>query len=97
MTDPVPPVIRVNVLDGWNGPPETQLIAAARAALDTARARCAGEAAGEGAELSVTFLTAESMRALNRDYHGVDDVTDVLTFGLGEDPLVGDIYISPET
>ena len=97
----MPPAIRVNVLDGWNGPPETQLIAAARAALDTARARRAGDAAGgaagEGAELSVTFLTAESMRALNRDYHGVDDVTDVLAFGLGEDPLVGDIYISPET
>ena len=105
MTDPVPPAIRVNVLAGWNGPPETQLIAAARAALDTARARRAGDgagdgaggSAGEGAELSVTFLTAESMRALNRDYHGVDDVTDVLAFGLGEDPLVGDIYISPET
>lgn len=107
MTDPVPPVIRIDFPSGetevWHGPSEAELKAAALAALDTGRAGPAGKAdagagdtPGEGAELSVTFLPAESMRALNRDYHGVDDLTDVLAFGLGEDPLVGDIYISPD-
>lgn len=106
MIDSVLPTIRVDVPSGekadWRGPSEPELKAAARAALG---AGYAGEAdagdggrdtAAEGAELSVTFLTAEAMRALNRDYHGVDDLTDVLAFGLGEEPLVGDIYISPD-
>ena len=101
----MPPAIRIDFPSGgkeaWRGPSEAELRAAARAALRAGRAGRApeaagGDAAGESAELSVTFLTAESMRAMNRDYHGVDDLTDVLAFGLGEDPLVGDIYISPE-
>ncbi|MYC88572.1 MAG: rRNA maturation RNase YbeY [Gemmatimonadales bacterium] len=93
MTEPVPPAVRIDFPSGeddWRGPSEAELQVAARAALR------AGGAACEGAELSVTFLPAAAMRALNRDYHGVDDLTDVLAFGLGEDPLVGDIYISPE-
>lgn len=103
------PVIRIDFASGEeevrHGPSEAEVREAALAALGTGRAGPAGEAdagdgagdtAGEGVELSVTFLTAESMRALNRDYHGVDDLTDVLAFGLGEDPLVGDIYISPD-
>lgn len=105
----MPPTIRIDFPSGeqavWRGPSGSELKAAARAALgagragqaaEAAAAEGAGDTAGEGAELSVTFLTAESMRALNRDYHGVDDLTDVLAFGLGEDPLVGDIYISPD-
>ncbi|MYH10917.1 MAG: rRNA maturation RNase YbeY [Gemmatimonadales bacterium] len=107
MTDPVPPVIRIDFPSGEeevrHGPSEVEVREAALAALGTGRAAPpgeadagAGDAPGEGAELSVTFLTAESMRALNRDYHGVDDLTDVLAFGLGEDPLVGDIYLSPD-
>jgi len=96
----VPFAIRIDFPSGekeaWRGPSEAELKKAARAALAAGRAgpAGAGDAAGESAELSVTFLPAESMRALNRDYHGVDDLTDVLAFGLGEDPLVGDIYIS---
>ena len=107
MTDSVPPTIRIDFPSGEeevrHGPSEAEVREAALAALGTGRAGPAGEAdagagdtPGEGAELSVTFLTAESMRVLNRDYHGVDDLTDVLAFGLGEDPLVGDIYISPD-
>ncbi|MDE2879251.1 rRNA maturation RNase YbeY [Candidatus Palauibacter soopunensis] len=105
MTESVSFAIRIDFPSGekeaWRGPSEAELTKAARAALAAGRAGQAGEAgagdaAGESAELSVTFLPAESMRALNRDYHGVDDLTDVLAFGLGEDPLVGDIYISPE-
>ena len=105
MTEPAPPTIRINFprgeKQGWHGPSEAELGAATLAACRTGRAGHAGEAgegeaADEGVELSVTLLPAESMRALNRDYHGVDDVTDVLAFGLGEDPLLGDIYICPE-
>ena len=101
----MPPEIRIDFPsgenEGWRGPSEAELQAAARAALRAGRAGRApgagtGHAAGEGAELSVTFLPPASMRALNRDYHGVDALTDVLAFGLGEDPLVGDIYISPD-
>lgn len=112
----MPPEIRIDFPsgedDGWRGPSEAELKAAARAALRTGRTErteragragrapgadaSAGHAGGGGAELSIAFLPPESMRALNRDYHGVDDLTDVLAFGLGEDPLVGDIYISPE-
>lgn len=101
----MPPTIRIDFpsgeKEGWRGPSESELKAAVQAALGAGRAGQAAEAGagdtpGEGAELSVTFLAAESMRALNRDYHGVDDLTDVLAFGLGEDPLVGDIYISPD-
>lgn len=106
----MPPEIRIDFPsgrnEGWRGPSEAELKAAARAALRAgggagrAPGSGAGHDAGEGAEISVTFLPAEAMRALNRDYHGVadltDDLTDVLAFGLGEDPLVGDIYISPD-
>ena len=98
MTDAVPSEIRIDFAPGadenWRGPSETELQTAARATLQ-AGAAAAGDAAA-GAELSVTFLPADSMRALNRDYHGVDELTDVLAFGLGERPLVGDIYISPD-
>ncbi len=94
MTEPAPPTIRINFprgeKQGWHGPSEAELEAAAQVAL-----RTGDEGHAEGAELSVTLLPEESMRALNRDYHGVDDVTDVLAFGLGEDPLLGDIYICP--
>ena len=104
----VPSEIRIDVTavedEGWRGSSEAELKVAARAALRAGRAPgvCAahaaggGRAKGEGAELSVTLLPAAAMRALNRDYHGVDDLTDVLAFGLGEDPLIGDIYISPD-
>jgi len=71
---------------------------AVRAALET------GFASGrepESAEISVTLLSADRMRALNREYHHVDATTDVLAFDLGsatsEAPsLLGDIYVSPE-
>lgn len=102
----MPPTIRIDFPSGEkevrHGPSEAELKAVALAALGAGHAAepgtrdGAGDTAGESAELSVTFLTAAAMRALNRDYHGVDDLTDVLAFGLGEDPLVGDIYISPD-
>ncbi len=34
----------------------------------------------EGAEVSVSFVTGEQIQSLNREYRGVDSVTDVLSF-----------------
>ena len=62
---------------------------------------------GQRAELSVTFVDPEEIRVLNRDYRGVDKVTDVLSFPMGEDgkydidpatnaKILGDIVISME-
>ncbi len=58
-------------------------------------------------ELSITLVEPEKMQTLNREYHGVDAPTDVLTFhldamvqpGNGPDPvaknLLGDLYVCP--
>ena len=48
----------------------------------------------ETAEISLSFVSKEEIRQLNRDYRGVDSVTDVLSFPLLEDPedliVIGD-------
>ncbi len=57
------------------------------------------------AELSVTLMDDEEIRALNREYRGVDRATNVLSFaqeeGQPQPPgaarLLGDIVISTET
>lgn len=59
----------------------------------------------EEAEVSVSFISNEEIKNLNRDFRNVDSVTDVLSFPLGEDGvydrnpesgafLLGDIVIS---
>lgn len=52
----------------------------------------------EGSELSVSFVDSETIRSLNRDYRGIDEPTDVLSFNLEDDhgDLLGDIVIAPE-
>ena len=47
-------------------------------------------------ELSMSFITAEEMKALNAEYRNKNEATDVLTFPLFEDELIGDIYICLE-
>ncbi|HET7110509.1 MAG TPA: rRNA maturation RNase YbeY, partial [Gemmatimonadales bacterium] len=49
------------------------------------------------AELSVSFVGRDTMRALNREHKGKDRPTDVLAFALSQpgNHLVGDIYICP--
>ena len=102
MTESPQPTIHINLPPdagtdaGWRGPPAAMLEAAAQAAFRAGPPGGSGPPAGAGAELSITFVSAASIRALNRDYHGVDGATDVLAFPLGEDPLLGDVYISPE-
>ena len=52
---------------------------------------------GQRAELSVTFVDPEELRVLNRDYRGVDKVTDVLSFpqfeGADEMPQQGELCL----
>ena len=60
----------------------------------------------ETAEISLSFVSPEDIRALNRDYRDVDEATDVLSFPLlDEEPVdipelpvlaLGDIVICPE-
>lgn len=52
-------------------------------------------------EVSISFVDNEEIRTLNKDFRGIDSVTDVLSFPLDEDypipmPLLGDIIISVE-
>lgn len=52
------------------------------------------------AMLSVTFLDARTMRALNRRHLRRDRLTDVIAFGFRgagkRGPIIGDVYISPD-
>ena len=62
----------------------------------------------ENTEVDITIVTDEEIHVLNRDYHGVDRATDVLSFALDEgddepeilgaeaEHLLGDIIISAE-
>ena len=52
-----------------------------------------GEKSGE---VSVTFVSNDEMKALNHQYRGKDEPTDVLSFPMDEDdlPMLGDIVIS---
>jgi len=76
-------------------------------ACDAKRLRTQGdrvlEALGKSAmELSVLLTGDEGIRALNRDYRGQDQATDVLSFSQleeegGDTGLLGDVVISVET
>ncbi len=51
-----------------------------------------------GAEITVTFLSTNRMRALNRRTFGRDRTTDVIAFPTPHpDCLVGDVYVCPAT
>ena len=62
----------------------------------------------ETRDFSVTFVSDEEIRNLNREYRNIDSPTDILTFRLadgeddfpapeGEDEEMGDIFISLES
>jgi probable rRNA maturation factor len=54
-----------------------------------------GEQTGP-ADISVTFLSSQRMRALNRRTFGVDRATDVIAFALPHPgQVVGDVYVCP--
>ena len=57
----------------------------------------------DSAEISLTFMPPDEIRALNRDYRDVDEATDVLSFPMIDEMpanmpvlMLGDIVICPE-
>lgn len=71
---------------------EPQVEAAARAALDAQALIDSGDA-----EVSIAFVGDPEIGRLNAEWLGHDGPTDVLSFGLGDAPLVADVYISVDT
>ena len=62
---------------------------AARAVLD--------DATSDVSSISITFLPAENIAALNETHFRKKGATDVIAFGMRHDGgLVGDVYICPE-
>lgn len=49
------------------------------------------------AEVSVTFVDDAEIAQLNETWLGRRGATDVISFGLGEEPLVADVYVSVDT
>ncbi len=47
-------------------------------------------------ELSVSFVTPEEIAELHEQYAGEPGSTDVLSFPLGEDGLLGDVIVCPD-
>ncbi|MCM1294551.1 MAG: apolipoprotein N-acyltransferase [Muribaculaceae bacterium] len=48
-------------------------------------------------EVSITLVSDDDIHELNRVYRGIDKPTNVLSFELGDDMLMGDIFISLDT
>jgi probable rRNA maturation factor len=67
----------------------------AAALAELARETLTGEGVTEG-ELSISFVLPEEMADLHRRYMGEDGPTDVLSFPLGEEGLLGDVVICLE-
>lgn len=71
---------------------EPEVEAAALAALDGQTLT-----SPEGAEVSIAFVGDDEISRLDEEWLGRGGPTDVISFGLGETPLVADIYISVDT
>jgi rRNA maturation RNase YbeY len=50
----------------------------------------------DGVELSLSFVDPDEMTALHERYLGEPGPTDVLSFPLGEDGLLGDVVVCPK-
>ena len=50
-----------------------------------------------GAEVSIILTNDQKIQQLNREYRNLDKPTNVLSFELGDDVLLGDIYVSLDT
>ncbi len=44
-------------------------------------------------EIELKFVSSSVMKALNHRYRGIDAPTDVLSFNISDDPLVGQLFI----
>ena len=51
----------------------------------------------KNAEVSITLVNDRIIRRINKKYRGLDRATNVLSFELGDDILLGDIFISLDT
>jgi probable rRNA maturation factor len=51
---------------------------------------------GVDGELSLSFVTADEMSELHERFTGERSSTDVLSFPLGEEGLLGDVVVCPE-
>lgn len=89
--DGPPVVLHVNRADEWEAVrgEEDLLRRAARLALESADAPLRGE-------VSVTCLRPDEITRINREYLGREGPTDVIAFDLGEEELLGDVYLCPE-
>lgn len=66
--------------------------------IDIEKIVCAiGGAKYSESEVSIILTNDAEIHALNRDWRGIDKPTNVLSFELGDDVLLGDIYISIDT
>lgn len=65
-----------------------------RELVSVAERTLAGEGRAEG-ELSLSFVTPEEMADLHATYMGEEGPTDVLSFPMDEDGLLGDVVICP--
>ena len=48
-------------------------------------------------EVSITLIDDKQIQRINKRYRGIDKPTNVLSFELGDDILLGDIFISIDT
>ena len=49
-----------------------------------------------GGELSISFVSPQEMADLHQRFMGEDGPTDVLSFPMGEDGLLGDVVVCPD-
>jgi len=47
-------------------------------------------------EINIILFEDEALREMKQDYFGQDVYTDIISFNIDQDPLEGELYISPE-
>ncbi len=60
-------------------------------------ANAAVDAKHKNAEVSITLVDDKYIKKINKKYRGINKPTNVLSFELGDDVLLGDIFISIDT
>ena len=99
------PTIEIDIaVEAGAWPPQAELAALARRAVDAALAELGVEPAAQGAELSLLFTGDAEIKALNAEWRTRDKATNVLSFpafpparGGPLPPLLGDIVLAFET
>ncbi|MBE6461745.1 MAG: apolipoprotein N-acyltransferase [Alphaproteobacteria bacterium] len=66
--------------------------------VDFEKVVCAAvECVHKDSEVSIILTNDSEIQQINREYRGIDKPTNVLSFELGDDVLLGDIYVSLDT